>query len=115
VEGIDPSSRLHATLMQDLPTLDMDEAREQVVAAGRRLCQRHPELDTLVLECTNLPPYAEALRAATGLEVLDVLTLLRGRMAALYGHEPAAADASAGGDKGEGGCVAGSPCTGVSL
>lgn len=83
VEGIAPASRLHATLMQDLPTLDMDEAREQVVAAGLRLCRRHPEVDTLVLECTNLPPYADALREATGLPVLDVLSLLRGRMAAL--------------------------------
>jgi hypothetical protein len=85
VEGIDAASRLHATLMQDLPTLDTDEARAQVVAAGLRLCRRHPEVNTLVLECTNLPPYAQALHEATGRPVLDVLSLLRGRMAALSG------------------------------
>jgi hypothetical protein len=54
-----------------------------MLAAGTRLCARHPDIDTLVLECTNLPPYAPALRSATGLAVLDVVTLLTQRMAAL--------------------------------
>ncbi len=36
----------------------------------------------LVLECTNLPPYAAALRVHSGLPVLDIVTLLNQRMAA---------------------------------
>ena len=80
VEGITPGSALHRTLLEDLPTLDSDDAQAQVLAAARRLLARHAELDTLVLECTNLPPYADALRAATGLPVLDVVTLLTQRM-----------------------------------
>ena len=80
VEGITPGSALHRTLLEDLPTLDSDDAQAQVLAAARRLLARHAELDTLVLECTNLPPYADALRAATGLSVLDVVTLLTQRM-----------------------------------
>ncbi len=83
VEGITPGSALHRTLMQDLPGLDVAEAQQQVLDAAQRLRLRHPEIDTLVLECTNLPPYASALRAATGLQVLDVVTMLNQRMAAL--------------------------------
>jgi hypothetical protein len=83
VEGIAPGSALHCTLLQDLPTLDEADAQAQVLAAAQRLCARVPGIDTLVLECTNLPPYAPALRAATGLPVLDVVTLLNARMAAL--------------------------------
>jgi Asp/Glu/hydantoin racemase len=83
VEGITPGSALHCTLLQDLPTLDAADAQAQVLAAAARLRSRHPDIDTLVLECTNLPPYAQALRAATGLPVLDVVTLLTARMAAL--------------------------------
>ena len=83
VEGITPGSALHRTLMLDLPELDQADAQAQVLAAAQRLRQRHPQIDTLVLECTNLPPYAPALRRVTGLEVLDVLTLLNRRMAAL--------------------------------
>jgi hypothetical protein len=82
VEGITPGSALHRTLLQDLPTLDEADAQAQVLAAAARLLARRPEIDTLVLECTNLPPYALVLRAATGRRVLDVVTLLEQRMAA---------------------------------
>jgi Asp/Glu/hydantoin racemase len=83
VEGITAGSALHRTLLQDLPTLDEADAQAQVLAAAARLLAREPRLDTLVLECTNLPPYAQALGAATGLQVRDVVTLLNARMAAL--------------------------------
>ena len=83
VEGISPGSPLQRTLMLDLPTLDEADAQQQVLAAAQRLRARHPQIDTLVLECTNLPPYAAALRRVTGLPVLDVVTLLNGRMASL--------------------------------
>lgn len=83
MEGITPGSALHCTLLQDLPQLDQADAQAQVLGAAARLCARHPHVDTLVLECTNLPPYAQALRLATGLTVLDVTTLLGDRMARL--------------------------------
>jgi hypothetical protein len=83
VEGITPGSALHTTLLEDRCTLDEADAERQVVAAGQRLLARHPALQALVLECTNLPPYAGALRRATGLPVHDILTLLHHRMATL--------------------------------
>ena len=85
VEGVTPGSALHRTLLQDLPELDEADARAQVLAAGARLLRREPGLQALVLECTNLPPYAGALRAATGLPVHDVVTMLDARMQELGG------------------------------
>jgi Asp/Glu/Hydantoin racemase len=82
VEGITPGSPLHRTLLQNRPELDVVDAQQQVLAAGRRLLARHPGLQALVLECTNLPPYAAALQAATGCAVHDVISLLHERMAA---------------------------------
>lgn len=102
VEGIAPGSALHRTLLQDLPTLDAQDARAQVLAAAERLCRRVPAIDTLLLECTNLPPYADALRAATGLPVLDVVTLLNANMARLAG-QPARTGSGVVGGRGSGG------------
>ena len=85
VEGISVGSPLHRSLLDDLPELDAADAQAQVLAAAARLMQREPGLQALLLECTNLPPYAAALRARTGLPVHDIVSFLNERMAALPG------------------------------
>ena len=90
VEGIAPGSPLHCSLLQNLPTLDAGDAEAQVLAAGQRLLARHPGLQSLVLECTNLPPYAAALQAACGRPVHHIVSLLHQRMQALEPSKPGA-------------------------
>jgi hypothetical protein len=82
VEGLAAGSAFQRTLLDDEPALDTEDARAQTVAAAQRLVARHPRLSTIVLECTNMPPYADAVRAATGRIVLDITTLLRQRFQA---------------------------------
>jgi Asp/Glu/hydantoin racemase len=36
----------------------------------------HPDLGAIVLECTNMPPYAGDIRRATGLPVFDIVSLV---------------------------------------
>lgn len=87
IEGLPPGGALQRTLLEDLPTLDAQAARADTVAAARALCARCPQIDSVVLECTNLPPYADAVRAATGLPVHDIRTFLHERWHAL-GRRP---------------------------
>jgi Asp/Glu/hydantoin racemase len=56
--------------------MDVDAARKDVVEAGRRLCTEHPDVGALVLECTNMPPYAAALEAAVRVPVYDIYSLV---------------------------------------
>lgn len=56
--------------------LDVDLAEQDILDAGRALVARHPEVGAIVLECTNMPPYADALRRAVGLPVFDVYSLI---------------------------------------
>ncbi len=79
IEGLAAGCAFQRTLLNDEATLDTDDARAQTVAAAMRLITCHPRLSTIVLECTNMPPYADAVRAATGRVVLDITTLLRQR------------------------------------
>jgi hypothetical protein len=56
--------------------MDVALAESDVVAAGKALAARHPELGAIVLECTNMPPYAAALRDAVGLPVYDIYAMI---------------------------------------
>lgn len=76
VEGLSEGSELHRVIYGDLPTLDMARARDDVVAAAQQLVRRCPDIDTIVLECANMPPYRDAVARATGRQVLDALTLV---------------------------------------
>jgi hypothetical protein len=83
VEGVTAGCAFQQTLLQDLPTLDTADALLQVVGAAQRLLARHPMLTDIVLECTNMPPYADAVRRATGARVHDITTLIGARFDAL--------------------------------
>ena len=83
VEGITAGSAFQQTLLHDLPTLDTHDALLQVVGAAQRLLARHPALTDVVLECTNMPPCAEAVRRATRARVHDITTLIGERFHAL--------------------------------
>ena len=56
--------------------MDIDLAEQDVVEAAQRLVAEHPEVGAIVLECTNMPPYAAAVRAATGLPVYDIYSMI---------------------------------------
>ena len=87
VEGLAAGCALQRTLLDDLPELDAADAEREVVAAAQRLLRRDPTLTDIVLECTNLPPYAGAVRRATGMAVHDITTLLALRFAPRAGAE----------------------------
>ena len=57
--------------------------QRDVVDAPRRLVAQHLEVDAIVLECTNLPPYADAIARAAGRPVHHLLTLVDERWPAL--------------------------------
>ena len=56
--------------------MDVGLAEADILAAGRDLVARHPEVGAIVLECTNMPPYAAALAAELGLPVYDVYSMI---------------------------------------
>ncbi len=56
--------------------LDVDLARRDNVEAALALRDANPDLGAIVLECTNMVPYAAAIRAATGLPVFSIYTMV---------------------------------------
>jgi Asp/Glu/hydantoin racemase len=60
----------------DKQDLDVALASADILDAGRALTTRHPDIGAIVLECTNMPPYAFALREALSLPIYDIYTLI---------------------------------------
>lgn len=56
--------------------LDVALARQDVVGAGVQLVRSNPSVGAIVLECTNMPPYAAALQAELGLPVYDIYSMI---------------------------------------
>jgi hypothetical protein len=58
--------------------LDMDVAlaAADILQAGRTLVSRQRDIGAIVLECTNMPPYAFALREALDLPIYDIYSLI---------------------------------------
>ncbi|MCC0025984.1 MAG: aspartate/glutamate racemase family protein [Zhengella sp.] len=63
-------------ILDNALTLDVDAARADNVAAARALAEAHGDLGAIVLECTNMVPYAPDIRAATGLPVFSIYNLV---------------------------------------
>ena len=60
----------------DATDMDVAAAEHDILDAGRALVARHSDIGAIVLECTNMPPYAAALREALGLPVFDIYSMI---------------------------------------
>jgi hypothetical protein len=85
VQGVAAGCEFQRRILGNEDQLDLDEARRNVVDAACSLMRRHPMVEDIVLECTNMPPYREAVAHATGRRVHDIETLLVARWVAMAG------------------------------
>jgi hypothetical protein len=73
VQGVDPGGEFAGAILGNRATMDFAKAEADVVAAALALRARAPLLHSVVLECTNMPPHAQAVRAACGWRLYSLL------------------------------------------
>lgn len=56
--------------------MDVELAKQDILDAGRELVRNNPGIGAIVLECTNMPPYAAALADEVGLPVYDIYSMI---------------------------------------
>ena len=71
IEGVPAGGAFFNVITHGGTTLDRAAMEREVVDAAMRLVRRHPDVGAILVECTNMPPYAVALRRETGLQVFD--------------------------------------------
>jgi hypothetical protein len=73
--GLEHTAHFYPVITGTRRDLDLAVATSEVVGAATAAVAEHPDIGAFVFECTNLPPYADAVRAATDRPVWDALTL----------------------------------------
>ncbi|MEY2621442.1 MAG: hypothetical protein RIT26_1262 [Pseudomonadota bacterium] len=73
VSGVDTQGEFYGRIMGNDSHMDLALAQADVVNAARTLVREHPLVRHIVLECTNMPPYRDAITAATGRTCHDVI------------------------------------------
>ncbi|MGT2743368.1 aspartate/glutamate racemase family protein [Streptococcus plurextorum] len=58
------------------PYLDNAALTRDLVAVVKDLTDKHPEIGAVLLECSDLPPYAASIQREVGLPVFDFITLI---------------------------------------
>jgi len=83
VAGLEGEKEFTRVMLEDALELDVARARQEHAQVARRFVAAHPDLGAIVLECTNMPPYADDIRRETGLPVFDIVSLVNMAHAAL--------------------------------
>ena len=57
-------------------SLDNGKLTEDLMALGKKIRTEYPQVGAILLECSDLPPYAWAIQKASSLPVYDFITLI---------------------------------------
>ena len=77
IAGMEGGKLFTSVFRDDLLSMNVGQMQRDMVAVATRLVSEHPDVGAIVLECTNMAPYAHAVQAAVGLPVFDIQALIR--------------------------------------
>ena len=76
VWGVENTVAFAGTILHDRDHLNTEGARDELVAAAKAFAGTTPEMGAMVLECTNMGPYAADIAEATGLPVFSIIDMV---------------------------------------
>jgi hypothetical protein len=76
IVGTDEGREFSRAILDDEPTMDVELARADLIDAGHQLIKEYPETGAIVLECTNMVPFATDLRQTLGLPVYSIYSFV---------------------------------------
>ena len=76
VVGTETGREFSRVIINDELEMDVAAAEQDILQAGDALVKDHPDIGAIVLECTNMVPYARALSEFVGLPVFDIYSFI---------------------------------------
>lgn len=76
IAGMEDQQEFNEAVLEEKGTLDSLKIEEEVVGVARNLIRENPDVGSILLECSDLPPYASAVQQAVGRPVFDFITMI---------------------------------------
>lgn len=76
VAGMEGQPEFSSAVLEEKGTLDSALIEAEVTGVAADLVARHPGIGSILLECSDLPPYAQAVQRATGRPVFDFNSMI---------------------------------------
>jgi len=76
VAGMENQPNFYNAILLEKGALDYAKAEQEVVGVAKRLVAEDDQVRAILLECSNLPPYAAAVQEAVNLPVYDFITMI---------------------------------------
>jgi aspartate/glutamate racemase len=77
VAGLEDQPEFREVILEGRrPDLDVGRFEQEVLGQALWLASENPDIGAIVLECTDLVPFAHHVQARTGLPVFDIVTLM---------------------------------------
>ncbi|TMV10075.1 aspartate/glutamate racemase family protein [Ruegeria sediminis] len=77
VYGTDDGRAFTRDILGDAPRIDFAACRQDLLDAADAIVAGEPDAGAIVLECTNMVPYAADIRRRTGLPVYSIYTMVQ--------------------------------------
>jgi aspartate/glutamate racemase len=78
--GMPEDSEFARVIIGNTPQGDMQAVRAEIIATAESFVTQQPQLRALILECTNMSPYAADIAQRTGRPVFDLVGLAKQMM-----------------------------------
>lgn len=76
IAGLEDKPAFRGPILDEVGPLDPQKIEIEMVEVALDLQKRNPDIGAILLECSNMPPYAHAVQKATGLPVFDFTTMI---------------------------------------
>lgn len=76
IYGMESSEEWNKIFISPDMAVDLEQIEKDVLYISKQAVKEHPNAGAIVLECTDLPPFAPAIRKAIKLPVFDFITLM---------------------------------------
>jgi len=77
IVGTEDEEEFTRSILGNEMELDVEKSKSELVKVADRLVSENPDVGAIVLECTNMMPYAAAIQEKINLPVFDIYTLVK--------------------------------------